>query len=51
LSPAILGAAGARTQGLQAGAMAGRAIGLSTMGRLMSADITPKNTESHQTGL
>ena len=37
-------------QAPQAGAIAGRAIGFSTMGKLMSADITPKNTESHHTG-
>ncbi len=35
----------------QAGTGAVRTSGFSMIGRLMSADITPKNTESHHTGL
>src|SRR5262249_33346126 len=33
----------------QAGAITGRATGFSTIGTLITAEITPNNTESHQT--
>jgi hypothetical protein len=35
----------------QAGAIAGRWTGFSTIGKLISADNTPNNTDSHHTAL
>src|SRR5262249_57774262 len=45
----IHGVGGAVTQAFQAGAIAGRATGFSTIGRLITADRTPNNAESHHT--